>query len=114
MSKIYQHPLKPKYIITDKNDNNTEQKIGLIYTNKNNPYYHKIPIIDDNQLLEGFIASSIFVWFVYIVRYQLHLSFIFYLSLPWFFTWLCRKSIPNYYMYWKHKNGYKKTYTFYW
>lgn len=74
----------------------------------------RIPIITDVQIVEGIVASSIFVLFVYLFRYRWKLSYKYYLSFPWFFTWLFRKMIPNLYIHYKKIYGYPETYTLFW
>lgn len=71
--------------ISDKQTDNT--------TNTTN----KLPIITDVQIIEGIVASTVFVFFVYIFRYKLKSSYKIYLSIPWFLTWIFRKWIPNVY-----------------
>lgn len=74
----------------------------------------KLPIITDVQIVEGIVASSIFVVFVHIMRFKMRLSYWWYLTLPWFFTWIFRKAIPNLYVFIKTNYlNMKPTYTYY-
>jgi hypothetical protein len=78
-------------------------------------HYDRVPIIDDVQLVEGIIASTVFIYFVYVIRYQMKLSYIYYLSFPWFFTWICRKGGSNLYVHLKRKlTGVTKPVVWYW
>lgn len=78
-------------------------------------HYDRVAIIDDVQLAEGVIASTVFVFFVYVIRHQMKLSYVYYLSFPWFFTWICRKWGTNLYMYLKRRlTGLTKPIVWYW
>lgn len=81
-------------------------------TEKKGPEY--IPFITDVQLVEGIVASTVFVFFMYIFKHKYKYSYVVFLSVPWFLTWLFRKLVPNVYLYVKkYYLGMEDVYTFY-
>lgn len=73
-----------------------------------------IPFITDVQIVEGIVASTVFVFFMYIFKHKYKYSYVVFLSIPWFLTWLFRKLVPNVYLYVKkYYLGMEDVYTFY-
>ena len=73
-----------------------------------------LPFITDVQIVEGIVASTVFVFFMYIFKHKYKYSYVVFLSVPWFLTWLFRKLVPNVYLYVKkYYWGMEDVYTFY-
>lgn len=51
----------------------------------------KIDIINNEEIIEGLIASVVFAIFGYYFKYVLKTNYLIYVSIPWFITWIFRK-----------------------
>jgi len=62
-----------------------------------------ISIINNEQLVEGVIASIVFTLISYFLKYYFKLNYVLYISISWFITWIFRKFGVNTYQYYASK-----------